>query len=130
MIFTGIFLISAAILALQLLQTRLFSFTLWHHLAYMVITIGLMGMSASGTYLTMRRKKIEQPWRFLALSSLLFSITTFISLAVVTRIPLDTYMVDKARQLSYIFLYYMVLILPYFFAGIVISFVFKHIKEK
>ena len=57
MIFSALFIVSAAVLALQILQTRIFSFTLWHHLAYMVITVALMGMSASGTYLAMRTKK-------------------------------------------------------------------------
>lgn len=130
MIFAGIFLISTGILALQILQTRIFSFTLWHHLAYMVITIALMGMSAGGTFLAIRSKKSELPWRFASICSLLFSVTTLISLAIVTRIPLDTFMEDKILQLSYVFLYYMALIFPYFFAGVIISFIFKHIREK
>ena len=57
MAFIGIFLISTGILALQILQTRIFSFTLWHHLAYMVITVALMGMGASGTWLAIKKKK-------------------------------------------------------------------------
>ncbi len=130
MVFSGIFLISIGILALQILQTRIFSFTLWHHLAYMVITIALMGMAASGTWLSIRKKSDKKPYRFLALCSVGFSCTTMLSLAIATRLPLDTYMADKITQFSYIFLYYMILILPYFFAGATISYIFKLIKEK
>jgi len=130
MVFSGIFLISTGILALQILQTRIFSFTLWHHLAYMVITIALMGMAASGAWLSIRKKPYVKPYRFLSICALLFSVTTVLSLAVATRVPLDTYMADKATQFSYIFLYYMILILPYFFAGATISYIFKLIKEK
>lgn len=130
MAFIGIFLISTGILALQILQTRIFSFTLWHHLAYMVITVALMGMGASGTWLAIRKKVPEKPFRFLSISSILFSVSSMISLFVAVRIPLDTYMNDKALQLGYIFLYYMLLIFPYFFAGVTISFMFRHIKEK
>ena len=36
-------LISAATLAVQVLQTRLFSVMLWHHLTYMVVTVTLLG---------------------------------------------------------------------------------------
>ena len=130
MAFLGIFLISTGILALQILQTRIFSFTLWHHLAYMVITVALMGMGASGTWLAIKKKEPEKPFRFLSVSSILFSISSLISLAVAVRIPLDTYMNDKALQLGYIFLYYMLLVFPYFFAGVTISFMFRHIREK
>jgi hypothetical protein len=130
MVFSGIFLISTGILALQILQTRIFSFTLWHHLAYMVITIALMGMAASGTWLSIRKKPYKKPYLFLSVCSIAFSVTTILSLAVATRIPLDTYMADKATQFGYIFLYYMILILPYFFAGATISYIFKLIKEK
>ncbi len=130
MAFISIFLISTGILALQILQTRIFSFTLWHHLAYMVITVALMGMGASGTWLAIKKKAPEKPYRFLAVSSILFSVSSLISLAIAVRIPLDTYMNDKALQLGYIFLYYMLLIFPYFFAGVTISFMFTHIKEK
>lgn len=129
MAFLGIFLISAAMLALQVLQTRIFSFTLWHHLAYMVVTIALMGMSAAGTWLSIRKKETRTPWKFLGLSSFLFSIGVVVSFAAVTRIPLDTYMADTVLQMAYIFLYYLVLVFPYFFAGVVIAFIFRHMKE-
>lgn len=130
MAFFGIFLISTGILALQILQTRIFSFTLWHHLAYMVITVALLGMGASGTWLAIRKKTPKNPYRFLAINSLLFSISSLISLTIAVRVPLDTYMSDKVLQLGYIFLYYMLLVFPYFFAGVAISFIFQYIREK
>ncbi len=126
----GLFLVSVGILALQILQTRIFSFTLWHHLAYMVITVAMMGMSAAGTWLATRKKEPERPYLSLALHSALFGISTLISLAIVVRIPLDTYMADKALQLGYVFLYYMALIFPYFFAGVVISLLFRIARER
>ncbi len=129
MIFFALFTISASILALQILQTRIFSFTLWHHLAYMVITVALTGMSVAGTFLAIRKKEVKNSWNFLSVISLLFSISTVFSLAFATRIPLDTFMSNKVLQLGYIFLYYMTLIFPYFFAGIVIAFIFKQIKD-
>ncbi|MGI6395541.1 MAG: hypothetical protein ACOX2F_12595 [bacterium] len=130
MIFIAVFLISFSTIALQILQTRIFSFTLWHHLAYMVITIALMGMAAAGTWLAVKKRQVEKPHRFLALCSTGFSITSLLSLAIAVRVPLDTFMPDKTLQLGYIFLYYLILIFPYFFAGAATAFVFSFISKK
>ncbi|UCH35439.1 MAG: hypothetical protein JSV65_03570, partial [Armatimonadota bacterium] len=46
--YPGVFLTSAAILMLQIALTRLFSFTLWYHFAYVVISLALLGYGASG----------------------------------------------------------------------------------
>lgn len=130
MIFMSMFLISMGILALQILQTRIFSFTLWHHLAYMVITVALMGMAAAGTWLSIRKKQPQNPKRFLSFCLAGFSVSSVASLAVAVRVPLDTFMPDKIMQLAYIFLYYLLLIFPYFFAGVAISFIFTFISTK
>ena len=49
--YIGLFLISTVVLALELVQMRVFSFMLWHHLAYVVITIALLGFGAAGSLL-------------------------------------------------------------------------------
>ncbi len=41
-------LTSAGLLAYEVLLTRLFAITQWHHFAYMVISIALLGYGASG----------------------------------------------------------------------------------
>ena len=43
-LYTGVFLLTAAVLCIELLQMRLLSFMLWHHLAYMVISTALLGL--------------------------------------------------------------------------------------
>ena len=48
-------LASAAALAYQILLLRLFSIIQWHHFAYMVISLALLGYGASGTALTLAR---------------------------------------------------------------------------
>ncbi len=121
----GLFIVSVTILALQILHTRIFSFTLWHHLAYMIISIALMGMGAAGTWLATRRHEPGHPATTLAAHASLLGVSIIVSLAVVTRIPLDTYMSDHLLQLAYVFLYYLALIFPYFFAGIVVALLFR-----
>ena len=45
--FLGVAVVSAAILAYEVLLMRLFSIVGWHHFAYMIISIALLGFGAS-----------------------------------------------------------------------------------
>ena len=44
-------LISAAALAYEILLMRLLSIIHWHHFAYMIISVALLGYGASGTFM-------------------------------------------------------------------------------
>lgn len=48
-----VFTASAAALALEALLARYFALTQWHHLSFMVISVALLGFSASGTWLNL-----------------------------------------------------------------------------
>jgi hypothetical protein len=48
LLFLAVALLSAGALAYEVLLTRLFSIVQWHHYAYMVISIALLGYGASG----------------------------------------------------------------------------------
>src|SRR5574340_197396 len=56
--FMAIGLLSASLLAYEVLLTRLFSIVLWHHFAYMIISAAMLGYGASGTALTLLKEKI------------------------------------------------------------------------
>ena len=47
----ALLLISASVLSYQVILVRAFSIGQWHHFAYMVISIALLGFGASGTLL-------------------------------------------------------------------------------
>lgn len=53
-VYAAVFLTSAAAIATQVAFTRVFSITLWHHFAYLVIGIALLGFGVAGSYLTTR----------------------------------------------------------------------------
>ncbi len=126
-LYIGILLISLATLALEILQVRIFSVMLWHHLAYMVITVTLLGFGAAGAYVAVKGTGGEERVRSRAAwSALLASLTTLVGFTAVTRIPLDTYMVSSSLQLSFIFLYYAFLIFPYFFMALTITLLLSH----
>ncbi len=48
-------LVSAGVIGLEVLLTRLYSIVQWHHFAYMIISIALLGFGASGTFLALAR---------------------------------------------------------------------------
>jgi spermidine synthase len=48
--FTGLGLASAATLALQVTATRLFSFLIWYHFAFLVLSIAFLGFTAGGLF--------------------------------------------------------------------------------
>jgi hypothetical protein len=51
-------ILSAAIIAFQLALIQILSIVQWHHFAYMVISIALLGFGAAGTFLAFFRKPL------------------------------------------------------------------------
>ncbi len=43
--YTGVFLISALVMALQIFQSRIFSVTTWYHLSFLVISMAMFGLT-------------------------------------------------------------------------------------
>jgi hypothetical protein len=53
-------LVSAAALAYEILLTRLFAIIQWHHFAYMMISVAMLGYGAAGTMVTLFRPQLER----------------------------------------------------------------------
>ncbi|MCH8809347.1 MAG: hypothetical protein IH993_05875, partial [Proteobacteria bacterium] len=51
----AISLVSAGAIGYEILLMRLYSIGQWHHFAYMIISIALLGFGASGTFLALAR---------------------------------------------------------------------------
>ena len=60
-------LISGAVLAYEILLMALFSLIQWHHFAYMVVSVALLGFGASGTFLVFTRRWLETRFRSFAI---------------------------------------------------------------
>lgn len=139
--FLGILLISIAALVLEVLQMRIYSLAIWHHLAYMVITVALLGFSAAGSALVAFPSLAPSVglYKRLSVYAALFSVSVIIAFIITGRLPLDTFQLlpppneasapvpighNKIIHLVYVFIYYLALLPPYFFAGLIISSVF------
>ena len=111
--------ISAAVLAYQVLLVRLLSVVSWHHFAYMIISIALLGFGASGTVLALARTRLVRRFQTVfAVAAALFAVTAVASLALVVRLPFNPLaLVWDARQLVWLGIAYALLVLPFFFGG-------------
>ncbi len=80
--FSGIFLISLATLSLEILLTRVFAVTYGYSYAFLVISLGLLGIGFSTTVVFLLQNKIsdENVPRVLSLSSIAFGISVFLLL--------------------------------------------------
>jgi len=127
-LFLGVGLTSSATLLLQISLVRIFSVALWHHFAFMVVSIAFLGFGASGTFLMMVRKAKELPvGPTLARLAFAFSIATLISYWASNHIPFDParFMWDR-YQWVYLLCYYFVLAVPFFFAGLILGLVYTY----
>ncbi len=123
----GVFLISAATLHLEILQTRIFSLVMWHHVTYLVVTFTLLGFAASGTLLSLLADRVEQaPGRWLVGCSLAFAATAAGAFAFLARSDVDTLkLLEERIQYLWVFAYYLYLVVPFVFAGLAIGIALK-----
>lgn len=121
-LYLGVFTTSMSVLLLEIALTRIFSVSLWYHLAFMVISTALLGFGASGTLLAVRPSLLQGDlYRRLRGWAALFSLSVVISFGLMVRIPLDPLAITEPRQVAFLLAYYVVVVLPYFFAGLTLG---------
>jgi len=125
MILTAVFLLSLSSLAFEVLLTRVFSISQWNHLSFMVISIALFGFAAAGTFLNIidtHKKNWEQRLSAsgpVKIFIILYTATAIGSFMVLNRIPLDYFRLPlEPVQIFYLLTTYLLLALPFFFAGV------------
>jgi hypothetical protein len=118
--FAGIFLCSFSALSFEITLTRIFSISLWYHFAYMVISIGMLGIGMSGTAQSVfpglkRAHRLETYALLLGVSALSGYLGT-------NLIPLDPVTLAWGdMRVGFILLYYLLLGMPFFFFGLIIA---------
>ena len=115
-----IFAASFASLAYELALIRLFSITLWYHFAFMVVSIAMLGIGASGTLLSVvpRLRDIRK----VPVYVLLLAAAILASYLVAGRIPFDPARLSwDWMQLFSIGLFAVVLSVPFLFFGLTVS---------
>ena len=124
---------SLAIISFQLVIMQLLSISQWHHFAYMVISMAMLGFGAAGTFLALFRERLKRNFnRALPLLYLLCGV----SMAGTVRLvgifgEFDSFLLFFDRsQIGLMSFTYLVYCLPFFFGGLAITLVFYHEVER
>jgi hypothetical protein len=126
--FIGIFLVSAATLLLELALTRALAVAMWYHFSFLVISTALLGFGVSGVTLSLWSGLREHAHldKTLSVLSLGFGGITILSYWLMQRIPFDPFgQVFHRSQFLFMPLYYVNLVVPFFFSGLVIALLFS-----
>jgi len=125
-------LISAAALAYEILLMRLFSIIQWHHFAYMMISLALLGYGASGTFLALIRRWREE--HFLALylvNAVSFGIGSVVCFLLAQAVPFNALEVLwDPRQSLWLMLIFLLLFIPFFCAANCICLTFSQYSNQ
>ncbi|MCQ9208740.1 MAG: hypothetical protein NG712_05110 [Omnitrophica bacterium] len=116
-LFLGVFLLSSAVLCLEILASRVSSIIFIHNYAFMVVSLAILGLGCGGIYVfyRWRSKKIDEPYREFSLFSSLFAISASLFIILIT----------ETAFLTNRFVYFLILSVPFFFAGVVLSLAFR-----
>ena len=111
--------VSAALLAYEILLMRLLSIAHWHHFAYMVISIALLGLGGAGSLVFMvfqRIRKRLDAWLILLACATAVSFSLAFGLSQMTGLdPLN--LPWQGREWFRMALTYLVMALPFVFGG-------------
>jgi len=117
--FPAIAILSAGVLASEVLLTRLFSIVQVHHFAYMVISIALLGYGASGTFLALFRERLRAHFpTVFAVNATLFGLSLVAGFTLAERLPFNAAaLIWDPRQLLYLLVFYALFTVPFFCAA-------------
>src|SRR6267154_4762831 len=135
----ALLMVSASVLSYQVILVRAFSIGQWHHFAYMVISIALLGFGASGTLLAALERGRTNSAMLLhgsqadwfAISATSFAVALPVSFWLTQRVPFDAFLIVwEPRQLLYLGCYYLLLSVPFFAAATAIGLALTSESEK
>ncbi|MDH4020850.1 MAG: hypothetical protein OEU84_14745 [Xanthomonadales bacterium] len=128
----SIALLSAAALAYEILLMRLFSIIQWHHFAYMMISLALLGYGASGTFLALTRRWLEG--RFLVayvVNATLFGVTALVCFRLAQVVPFNALeILWDPRQPLWLLLIFLLLFIPFFCVANCICLAFSQFSKQ
>lgn len=115
----AILAIGAVGIAYQVVLMRVFTIGQWHHFAYMVIGIAMLGFGLSGTVIALAKERLRGRERLLLeWSTLLLAVSLAGCYVLSQRIPFETLqLVAMQGQWWNLIALYLVLTLPFFFVA-------------
>jgi SAM-dependent methyltransferase len=126
----AIALVSATALGYEILLMRLFSIVLWHHFAYMIISLALLGYGAAGALVTLAQRAVRRHFvPLFGASAATFGASAVACFALAQRVPFNPLeLLWDARQPAYLASVYLLLALPFTFAGACVCMAFTRFQ--
>src|SRR5262245_39695622 len=95
---SSVFVLSAAALAVQVVWTRIFSYMIWYHFAFLVISVAMLGFTCGGLALQVLPRWLERGRAALMFRCAIgFGLTVMIGLLVILNMPFDAGVLDNAK---------------------------------
>ena len=121
LMFPGIAAAAGAVLMLEIGLTRIFSYTIWYHFAYLTISVALLGFGASGAVLA-AFPRLRERRGFLSWWAIAAQAGVFLCLLVVDQVALDPLAIaSEPGQFGRLLLYYVAVAVPFFAAGFLVA---------
>jgi len=120
-----IFMISFAVLSIEVVYAKIFAVLTFYHFSSMIISIALLGFGAAGSYMSLKYSELENAPHFILNNTLYFLLSNILTFYLIIKIrfyPIELSN-DWTNQISLLF-YYLLLSLPFFFAGKILSYIF------
>jgi len=117
----GVALVSCTLLMTELALTRIFSVVMYYHFAFLAISIALFGVSASGVFAYVARRRFEHRSTdaLLATTALLYTVCTIVALFYLVRLRVG--LSYSPRNLVLMLTIYALAALPFFSGGLVVT---------
>ncbi|MFP4057875.1 MAG: spermidine synthase [Candidatus Brocadiia bacterium] len=118
--------VSAAVLGYEVALMRGFAVAGWHHFAYMIVSVALLGFGASGTLLSLCSRRLLRRFEGSMLAfATAFALSIPLSFALAQRVPFDLFqLVWDPWQYVYLLEYYLLLFVPFLLGATCIGLAF------
>jgi len=126
----GVGLTSATLLMTELALTRIFSVVMYYHFAFLAISIALFGLSASGVFAYVARRRLERydTGTLLAVESVVYALFTLLALLALVRLRIG--LVYSRRNLVLMLTTYALAALPFFTGGLVVTLAISRLSRR
>lgn len=128
----SLFALAAATLAFEINLTRLFSVAQFYHLAFMIVSIALLGSGASGTALAVLPGLGRgDPKAFLGRCALAAGASILLAYFLTNGLPFDSYSAAwDWRQIPILGLHFLALATPFFFSALALGSLLSHFSAQ
>ena len=130
--YAAIFLLSAAVLSYEVLLMRLFSLIQWHHFAYMMISVALLGYGAAGGLVTLAQTPLKAHFDdAFAIAAGLFGVTALLAFLSAQRVGFNALeILWDPSQLARLGLIYGLLLVPFLCAATALCLSFTRFPDR